>query len=166
MGTTLISADNTWALMAITCGWVAFSIWAEQRFVWASKLSGAIIALIGALALTNFGIIPTHALWFDDIIWGYVVPLAIPLICGPGIIAILVTIRGSNPSATFLNCLAALVLAWLVQTVILLCGRQIARLLGSKTLDALESLMGLLLTCIAVGLLINGINETYGIQVK
>ena len=57
-------------------------------------------------------------------------------------------------------------LAWLVQTVILLCGRQIARLLGSKTLDALESLMGLLLTCIAVGLLINGINETYGIQVK
>lgn len=80
MGTTLISADNTWALMAITCGWVAFSIWAEQRFVWASKLSGAIIALIGALALTNFGIIPTHALWFDDIIWGYVVPLAIPLL--------------------------------------------------------------------------------------
>ena len=79
MGTTLISADNTWALMAITCGWVAFSIWAEQRFVWASKLSGAIIALIGALALTNFGIIPTHAPWFDDIIWGYVVPLAIPL---------------------------------------------------------------------------------------
>ena len=96
----------------------------------------------------------------------FIVPLAIPLICGPGIIAILVTIRGSNPSATFPNCLAALVLAWLVQTVILLCGRQIARLLGSKTLDALESLMGLLLTCIAVGLLINGINETYGIQVK
>ena len=80
MGTTLISADNTWALMAITCGWVAFSIWAEQRFVWASKLSGAIIALIGALALTNFGIIPTHAPWFDDIVWGYVVPLAIPLL--------------------------------------------------------------------------------------
>lgn len=80
METTLISADNTWALMAITCGWVAFSVWAEQRFTWASKLSGAIVALIGALLLTNFGIIPTHAPWFDDIIWGYVVPLAIPLL--------------------------------------------------------------------------------------
>ena len=80
MGTTLISADNTWALMAITCGWVAVSIWAEQRFTWASKISGAIIALIGALVLTNFNIIPTHAPWFDDIVWGYVVPLAIPLL--------------------------------------------------------------------------------------
>ncbi|MDD4843921.1 MAG: DUF819 family protein [Anaerotignum sp.] len=77
---TLISADNTWALMAITCGWVAFSIYAEQTWAWASKLSGAIIALIGALVLTNFNIIPTNAPWFDDIIWGYVVPLAIPLL--------------------------------------------------------------------------------------
>ncbi|HBF66790.1 MAG TPA: hypothetical protein DDW34_14985, partial [Clostridium sp.] len=59
-GTTLISADNTWALMAITCGWVAFSIYAEQTWAWASKLSGAIIALIGALLLTNLNIIPTN----------------------------------------------------------------------------------------------------------
>ncbi|MDO4281618.1 MAG: DUF819 family protein [Peptococcaceae bacterium] len=80
METTFISADNTWALMAITCGWVAVSIWAEQRYAWASKISGAIIALIGAVVLTNFGIIPSHAPWFDDIIWGYVVPLAIPLL--------------------------------------------------------------------------------------
>ena len=79
-GSTLISADNTWALMAITCGWVAFSIYAEQTWAWASKLSGAIIALIGALLLTNFNVIPTSAPWFDDIIWGYVVPLAIPLL--------------------------------------------------------------------------------------
>ncbi|WP_317854145.1 DUF819 domain-containing protein [Chakrabartyella piscis] len=78
--TTFISADNTWALMAITCGWVAFSIYAEQTWAWASKLSGAIIALIGALVLTNLNIIPTSAVWFDDIIWGYVVPLAIPLL--------------------------------------------------------------------------------------
>ena len=81
MGTgTLISADNTWALMAITCGWVAFSIYAEQTWAWASKISGAIVALIGAVALTNFKIIPASAVWFDDIIWGYVVPMAIPIL--------------------------------------------------------------------------------------
>ena len=78
--TSLISPDNTWALMAITCGWVAFSIYAEQTWAWASKLSGAIVALLGALVLTNLNIIPTNAPWFDDIIWGYVVPLAIPLL--------------------------------------------------------------------------------------
>ena len=48
MSTPLISADNTWALMAITCGWAAFSIYAEQTWKWASKVSGAIVALIGA----------------------------------------------------------------------------------------------------------------------
>lgn len=77
---TLISADNTWALMAITCGWAAFSIYAEQTWKWASKVSGAIVALLGALALTNLGIIPTNCVWFDDIIWGFVVPMAIPLL--------------------------------------------------------------------------------------
>lgn len=78
--TPLISADNTWALMAITCGWAAFSIYAEQTWAWASKISGAIVALLGALILTNLGIIPTNCVWFDDIVWGFVVPMAIPLL--------------------------------------------------------------------------------------
>lgn len=77
---TLISGENTWALMAITCGWAAFSIYAEQTWKWASKVSGAIVALLGALILTNLGIIPTNCVWFDDIVWGYVVPMAIPLL--------------------------------------------------------------------------------------
>ena len=76
----LISPDNTWALMAITCGWAAFSIYAEQTWAWASKMSGAIVALLGALILTNVGIIPTNCVFFDDIVWGYVVPMAIPLL--------------------------------------------------------------------------------------
>ena len=78
--TPLISPDNTWALMAITCGWAAFSIYAEQTWAWASKMSGAIVALLGALILTNLGIIPTNCVFFDDIVWGYVVPMAIPLL--------------------------------------------------------------------------------------
>lgn len=76
----LIGAENTWLLMAITVGWVAFSIYAEQNWKWASRLSGAIIALIGAMIFTNLGIIPTNAVFFDDIVWGYAVPMAIPLL--------------------------------------------------------------------------------------
>lgn len=91
------------------------------------------------------------------------VPLAIPLICGPGVIAMLVTIHGSSPAATFLNCAAAVFFAWVIQTVILLAGKKIAALLGIKLLEALESLMGLLLSCIAVGMLIEGINRIYGL---
>lgn len=76
----LVGPENTWVLMAITFGWVAFSIFAENRWGWASKMSGAIVALIGALVLTNLAIIPTSAPFFDDIVWGYVVPMAIPLL--------------------------------------------------------------------------------------
>ncbi len=79
-GGTLISADNTWVLMAITLGWVALSIYLEQNYTWASKLSGAIIALLGALLFTNLHIIPTSAPFFDTVIWGYAVPMAIPLL--------------------------------------------------------------------------------------
>lgn len=77
---TLISPENTVALMALTCGWVSCSIYAEQRWQWASKLTGALLAMVGAMVFTNVRILPTNAPWFDDIIWGYVVPLAIPLL--------------------------------------------------------------------------------------
>lgn len=75
---TLISADNTWALWAIIIGWAAISIWLEQRFKWASKISGAIIALLGTLILSNLGIIPQESSVYDAI-WDYVVPMSIPL---------------------------------------------------------------------------------------
>ncbi|WP_311194320.1 DUF819 family protein [Selenomonas noxia] len=77
---TLIHPENTWVLMSVMMAAVAASIYLEQRYAWASRLSGAVIALLIALALVNTGIIPAHAVLYDDIVWGYVVPLAIPLL--------------------------------------------------------------------------------------
>lgn len=77
---TLFTADQTWPLLALMCGWVALSIWLEQKYKWASKLSGAILALIGALLMVNLKIIPTNAPVFDDFVWGIAVPLAIPML--------------------------------------------------------------------------------------
>lgn len=93
----------------------------------------------------------------------FIVPLAIPLICGPGLIALLVTLRNSSPSANLLNCLSSVLLAWSIVTIILISGKFIANLIGDKVLDAMESLMGLLLTCISVSFLIQGINNIYGL---
>lgn len=76
---TLISADNTWVLWAFLTGWAAFSIYLEQTYKWAGKVSGAIIALVGALIFSNLKIIPTDAPAYDAV-WTYVVPLAIPLL--------------------------------------------------------------------------------------
>ena len=77
---TLISADNHWALLAVLFAATALAIWLEQKYKWASKVSGAIITLAIALLLVNLHVIPADAPVFDDIVWGYAVPLAIPLL--------------------------------------------------------------------------------------
>ncbi|WP_338883588.1 MULTISPECIES: DUF819 domain-containing protein [Xenorhabdus] len=79
MKNTLITADNSlmlWAFIMIT---VAAAIVAEQRFKWASKIPGAVIALIIAVSASNLNIIPTEAPVYDAV-WGYILPLAIPLL--------------------------------------------------------------------------------------
>jgi len=88
----------------------------------------------------------------------YIVPLAIPLICGPGLIAMLVT-----QSAKVYESVMALLMAWVIQMLILLGGKTISAKLGKKPLDALESLMGLLLTVVSVSMIIDSVNQIYGI---
>lgn len=77
---TLIHSENTWALMAVMMAAVAASIYLEQTYMWASRFTGGIIALIIALVLVNAGVIPSAAPVYDDVVWGYFVPLAIPLL--------------------------------------------------------------------------------------
>lgn len=76
---TFISPDNTWALWSILVGIAAISIYLEQTYEWASKVTGAIIGLVLAMILSNLKIIPTDAPTYDAV-WNYVVPLAIPLL--------------------------------------------------------------------------------------
>ncbi|WP_436862517.1 DUF819 family protein [Staphylococcus caeli] len=76
---TLIAKDDTWVLWAIIIVWATVSLFLEQRFQWASTISGAIIALVGAMLLSNFKVIPTSSPVYDTV-WDYVVPLSIPLL--------------------------------------------------------------------------------------
>lgn len=77
---SLIAADDTWGLLAVLCVSVFTAIWLEQKYHWASKISGAIIALLMAMVLANLGIIPTSCVLYDDIVWGIIVPMAIPML--------------------------------------------------------------------------------------
>lgn len=74
-----INKDETWLLWAILVGIVAISIFLEQRYQFAAKLTGAIIALVGAMILSNLNIIPIESPVYDQV-WEYVIPLAIPLL--------------------------------------------------------------------------------------
>lgn len=76
---TLICPENSWALFAILAAIAAISIFMEQKWKWASSLSGCMIALIGAMLLSNLHVIPLDAPAYD-FVWEYVVPMAIPLL--------------------------------------------------------------------------------------
>lgn len=76
---TLISSYNTWMLFAVLTVIAAFSLWLEQRYLWAAKVSGCILCLVMAMALANLRVIPTDAEAYD-FVWGYIVPLAIPFL--------------------------------------------------------------------------------------
>ena len=80
LGRTLIQADDVWGLLALMCASVALSIYLEQRYQWAAKVTGCIIALLLAMAMGNLGIIPTSCVLYDSVVWGVVVPLGIPLL--------------------------------------------------------------------------------------
>lgn len=75
----MIQSDNIWVLWAIILFIAALSIYLEDKFTWAQKISGAIIALIIAALLSNLKIIPYESEVYDNI-WTYVVPLAIPML--------------------------------------------------------------------------------------
>lgn len=76
---TLIKADDYVTLWGIILVWASASIYLEQRYSWAAKISGAIVALIGAIILSNTGIIPTVSPVYDAV-WTFIIPLAIPLL--------------------------------------------------------------------------------------
>lgn len=76
---TLIQADDYITLWGIIVVLASISIYLEQRYIWASKITGAIIALIGAIVLSNTGIIPTASPVYDAV-WTVIVPVAIPLL--------------------------------------------------------------------------------------
>lgn len=76
---SFISPDNTWALWTILISAAAAAIVLEQKYEWANKVTGCILALFFIMVLSNINIIPTDAPVYDHV-WNYVVPLAVPML--------------------------------------------------------------------------------------
>ena len=75
----LISADNHLLLWTFLMLAASVAIYIELNCRWAAIIPGAVLALLIALAASNFGLIPTDAPAYDAV-WSYIVPLAIPLL--------------------------------------------------------------------------------------
>lgn len=86
----------------------------------------------------------------------FIVPLAIPLIAGPAILAAIIFY--SHEEASTLLTLGAIGISWLASLAILLSSSLLKRILGDRILSGCEKLMGLLLTLIAVQMFLEGLN--------
>jgi len=75
---TLIDADNSFGLLTIFLALAAFGFWSERTRI-GQILSGVILVILIGLLLSTFRVIPFDAPFYG-VIWGYAVPLAIPLL--------------------------------------------------------------------------------------
>lgn len=89
----------------------------------------------------------------------FIVPLAIPMIAGPSALA--TVLLASRQSGQTLVWVGAIFLASAVNAAFLLASGWFARLFGKAGMQALERLMGLILTTMAVQMLISGISIAF-----
>jgi uncharacterized membrane protein len=76
---TLVAATDTWVLWAVLFVFATASIFLEQRYKWAERISGPVIGLIFAILAVNFRIIPTAAPVYDAV-WDYFIPLSVTML--------------------------------------------------------------------------------------
>ena len=86
------------------------------------------------------------------------VPLAVPLLAGPSTLAMLILLS-SNAPEKWMSWLLAVILAWLLTSVIMICSGSLLRLLGEKGLVAVEQLMGMVLVTLSVQMSLDGFSD-------
>lgn len=87
-------------------------------------------------------------------------PLAVPLLAGPSAMATVLLLASRQPER-MLEWVGALTAAMAVSGVVLLAADRIRRLLGSSMVSAIEKLMGLVLTAIAVEMILAGLKRYF-----
>jgi len=88
----------------------------------------------------------------------FIVPLAVPAIAGPSALATVMLMASRDPSR-LVEWVIALTAAMAVTTIVLLAAPRLTHTLGERGMIAVERLMGLVLTALAVQMLLNGIRN-------
>lgn len=91
----------------------------------------------------------------------FLVPLAVPSIAGPSALATVMLMASRDP-ARIGSWVLALTLAMAATTLVLALADQLQHWLGERAVIALERLMGLVLTALAVEMLLSGVRSFAG----
>jgi multiple antibiotic resistance protein len=120
------------------------------------SIAGGIILFIIALRM----VFPTRSLQGEEEIDGepLLVPLAVPLIAGPSLLAVLLLFSTAEPGR-LVDLLLAAGLAWSATFVVLFASTFLFRFLTKRGLVAVERLMGMVLVALAVQLFLDGVSK-------
>jgi multiple antibiotic resistance protein len=86
----------------------------------------------------------------------FIVPLAIPCVAGPSVMAALLLLSNKEPER-WMDWLFALLIAWFATAVILLSSTRLQKWLGDSVIHALEKLMGMLLVAVSVQMILDAV---------
>ncbi|HQX57055.1 MAG TPA: YhgN family NAAT transporter [Pyrinomonadaceae bacterium] len=87
----------------------------------------------------------------------FLVPLAVPLVAGPSVLASILLLKQSSNLGTA-GLLGAVSIAWAVSAAILISAPYLLKLLKQRGLIAMERLMGMLLVILSVQMFLDGIS--------
>jgi MarC family membrane protein len=134
-----------------------------QAFLALLRLSELALSIAGGLILFLIALrmvfhAPEHV--FGEPAQGepFIVPVAIPFIAGPSALATVMLLVSREPQKVWLW-VAALTITMLVTAIVLAAGEAIQKKIGQRAVEAIQRLMGLILTAIAVEMLLNGIRQ-------
>lgn len=125
----------------------------------ALEVAGGVILMIIAIRMifARDGVMPMEADRREPLIF----PLAVPLLAGPSALATVLLLASRQPDR-LLHWVLALAVAMGICLLVLLSAARLQRWLGEPLVHALEKLMGLVLTAIAVEMLLSGLRRYFG----
>ena len=122
------------------------------------EVAGGVILLIIAIRMIFSGGAEVYA--SDSQREPLIFPLAVPLLAGPSAMATVLLLASRQPEG-LLHWIGALTLAMALSGLVLLTADRIRRWLGSSMVSAIEKLMGLVLTAIAVEMVLAGLKRYF-----
>lgn len=122
------------------------------------EVAGGVILLIISIRMIFSGGAEVYA--SDSQREPLIFPLAVPLLAGPSAMATVLLLASRQPEG-LMHWIGALTLAMALSGIVPLTSDRIRRWLGSSMVSAIEKLMGLVLTAIAVEMVLAGLKRYF-----
>jgi len=123
------------------------------------EVAGGVILMIIAIRMI-FGTSGESAYGLEEGKEPLIFPLAVPLLAGPSAMATVLLLASRQPDR-IMEWIGALSVAMLISGFTLVMADRIRKLLGDSVVSAIEKLMGLVLTAIAVEMVLAGLKRYF-----